>query len=264
MQAHSSLRRDAVRPVWRWAVKGMLLGLVVAFLAFAPGTWWAALLHRASSGKVQFIEVRGTVWTGSARLLLTGGAGSRDNAVLPGRVDWQLRPGWLVLKTRINADCCLTTPLQGRLAPRWGGASLQITDGVLQLPATVLAGLGAPWNTAQLEGNLRLITQKFSVQWFGRRMTFAGRAELTALAVSSRLSAVKPLGSYRLTLTDGHPATLLLATLEGPLQLSGGWVKSRLRFEGVASAAAENEAELGQLLSLIGRREGARSIITFD
>ena len=37
---------------------------------------------------------------------------------------------------------------------------------------------------------------------------------------------------------------------------------SRLRFTGEASAAPEREAALSNLLNIIGRRNGARSIIT--
>lgn len=257
-------RRLAVTTAWRWAFLGTLLGLILAFAVYAPAIWLAAALDKATSGQVQLIEARGTVWTGSARLLFTGGAGSRDSAVLPGYVDWQLRPRWLALKVQVSADCCMTTPLQGRLAPRRGGASLQMADGASQWPAAVLAGLGTPWNTVQAEGSLRLVTQGLSVDWFEGRLALAGRAELTALALSSRLSTLKPMGSYRLTLTGGPTPALELATLEGSLQLSGGggWVGSRLRFEGVASAAPEHEAALANLLNIIGRRNGARSIIT--
>ena len=60
------------------------------------------------------------------------------------------------------------------------------------------------------------------------------------------------------------PAPNELSTIEGSMQLSGTghWVGSRLRFEGVASAAPEHEAALANLLNIIGRRNGARSIIT--
>lgn len=257
-------RHPALAVPWHWAFWGAVLGLVLALVVYAPAAWLAAALHQATSGQVQLVEARGTVWTGSARLLFTGGAGSRDSAALPGSVDWQLRPGWLALKVQVNADCCMSTPLQGRLAPRWGGATLQVADGASQWPAAVLAGLGTPWNTVQAEGSLRLVTQGLSVEWFEGRLALAGRAELTALALSSRLSTLKPMGSYRLTLTGGATPALELATLEGSLQLSGGghWVGSRLRFSGVASATPEHEAALANLLNIIGRRNGARSIIT--
>ena len=59
--------------------------------------------------------------------------------------------------------------------------------------------------------------------------------------MSSRLSTLSPMGSYRLTLHGGPSPSLELSTLEGSLQLSGQgqWVAQRLRFSGVASAAPE-------------------------
>ncbi len=260
----SSRHPVAVMP-WRWALSGALIGLVTALAVYAPAAWLAAAVSAATAGQVELIEARGTVWTGSARLLLTGGAGSRDRAVLPGRVGWHLRPGWLAMNLQVTADCCTPAPLRGRLAPRRGGVILQVADGATQWPAAVLAGLGTPWNTVQAEGSLRLLSQNLSLEWFEGRMAVSGRAELTALGLSSRLSTLKPMGSYRMTLTGGNTTSLELATLEGSLQLSGRgrWVGSHLRFEGLASAQPEHEAALANLLNIIGRREGTRSIITW-
>ena len=82
--------------------------------------------------------------------------------------------------------------------------------------------------------------------------------------MSSRLSTSKPLGSYRITLHGGSTATLDITTLDGSLKVAGTgrWVGSRLRFEGAASAAPEREAALSNLLNIIGRRDGARSVIS--
>ena len=84
--------------------------------------------------------------------------------------------------------------------------------------------------------------------------------------LSSRLSTLKPMGTYRIHLQGGQPATLALATLEGRLQLSGSgrWVGSRLHFRGEASAAPEHEAALANLLNIVGRRSGSRSLISVD
>ena len=62
----------------------------------------------------------------------------------------------------------------------------------------------------------------------------------------------------------GEAPTLTLSTLDGHLQLNGTgqWVGNRLRFAGEASATPEREAALSNLLNIIGRRNGARSIIT--
>jgi general secretion pathway protein N len=137
-------------------------------------------------------------------------------------------------------------------------------DGQAQLPAAVLAGLGTPWNTLQLDGDLVLATQGLSVEWVEGRLSIAGRAELRAQRLSSRLSTLRPMGSYRITISGGDTPTLQLETLEGSLQLSGSgqWVGSRLHFSGVATAAPERQDALSNLLNIIGRRSGARSIIT--
>ncbi len=257
-------RHPAPAAAWRWAVLGALVGLVMAMVVFAPASWLAAAVQEASAGRVQLIEPRGTVWTGSAQLQLTGGVGSRDSAVLPGQINWRLRPGWLALNVQVSADCCTPAPLQARLTQHWSGAALQVLDGRSQWPAALLAGLGTPWNTVQAEGSLQLSTQSLSMAWFEGRLTVSGQAELAAMAMSSRLSTLKPMGSYRLTLVGGATTTLELATIEGSLQLSGSgrWTGPRLRFEGVASASPEHEAALSNLLNIIGRRNGARSIIT--
>ena len=92
-----------------------------------------------------------------------------------------------------------------------------------------------------------------------------GSAQLLALDMASRLTTLRPMGSYRLTLEGGTPAaTLRLETLAGGLRLAGTgeWQPSRLRFSGEATTAPEHAAVLANLLNLLGRREGARSIIT--
>ncbi|MCJ0764935.1 type II secretion system protein N [Variovorax sp. CYS-02] len=250
--------------LWRWGWAGLVAGALLALVLFAPARWLAAAVQQASAGHVLLAEARGTVWDGSAQLVLAGGAGSRDAAALPGRVSWRLRPGWTGLTAFLSAPCCTPQPLQLQAAPRWGGLRLVLADGQSQWPAALLAGLGTPWNTLQPEGALMLSTQGLSVEWIEGRLAMAGRAQLEAARISSRLSTLRPMGSYRITLNGGPVSTLQLDTLEGSLQLtgSGRWVGSRLRFEGTASAEPEREAALSNLLNIIGRRNGARSIIT--
>lgn len=264
-------RRPASRPApaaprapWRWAVAGLLLGALPALLLWAPAGWLAAGVERASAGQLQLQQVRGTLWTGSGRLVLTGGAGSDDQAALPGRVHWQLRPAWGGALARIAADCCTSTPLELRAALGLGTLAIRLADGQSQWPADILAGLGTPWNTMQPQGRLQLTTSALSLHWSSGRMQLQGQAQLDALAMSSRLSTLRPMGSYRLVLQGGDAPTLQLSTLDGALLLSGSgqWVGQRLRFTGEASAAPEREAQLANLLNIIGRRNGARSIIT--
>jgi general secretion pathway protein N len=249
---------------WTWAAGGAVLGLALALVLFAPARWVASRVSQATAGQVLLHDARGTVWNGSALLVLTGGAGSTDSAALPTRLTWRVRPAIAGLDAQFSSPCCTTTPLAVRMRPGWGRMQASVGDGQSRWPAALLQGLGTPWNTLQLDGDLVLDTQSLVLDWAAGRMSVAGRAELTAQRVSSRLTTLRPMGSYRLSLAGGAVPGLQLTTLDGSLQLSGTgqWVGSRLRFNGEAAAAPDREAALSNLLNIIGRRNGARSIIT--
>ena len=122
----------------------------------------------------------------------------------------------------------------------------------------------------QAQGELTLATDNLAFDWAQGRLVSSGKAELKAMQVSSRLSTLDPLGSYRMTLTapaaGAAPASpqLTLRTLDGALQLSGGgqWTGRGLSFRGQAQAAAGFEPALNNLLNIIGRRAGATSVIS--
>lgn len=249
---------------WSWAVGGAALGLLLALLFFAPARWLADAVTERTGGRLSLGDARGTFWNGSAEMALTGGPGSVDAVALPTRVDWRLHPRWDGVLAEVSSACCTSQPMQLRVGWRFGGAHVAVAASQSQWPAALLAGLGTPWNTLQLDGDLRLETKGLSVEWVAGRLAIAGRAELTAQRLSSRLSTLRPMGSYRITVQGGQTPSLQLDTLEGSLNLSGSgnWVGSRLRFSGVATAAPERESALSNLLNIIGRRSGARSIIT--
>jgi general secretion pathway protein N len=248
----------------RYAWLGACLGLLLSTVYFAPASWLAATLKEASKGHVILAGAQGTVWQGNAQLELGGGIGSDDRTALPGTVKWQLRPTWSGLRMQVNASCCTPQDLQADLSPRWGGAKIEVANGLSTWPAALLAGLGTPWNTLQPEGSLKLSTQALHIEWVEGRLRVAGTAQVEALQMASRLSTLRPMGSYRLNLTGGQVTALNLETLEGSLRLNGNgqWAGSRLHFQGFAEAEPEREAALANLLNIIGRREGARSIIT--
>ena len=253
----------AVSAPWGWGLAGALLGLVLASVVYAPARWLSAFLRHGSDERIVFDDARGTLWDGSARLLLTGGPGSSDATTLPGRLGWRIRPDWSGLRADLHAECCMRQAWRWTLQPRWGGAQLRLDDNLSQWPAQWLSGLGTPWNTVQAQGQLLLSTQGLSVQWAQGRILVEGRAQLDATHISSRLSTLQPMGSYRITLQGGPTPSLGLETIEGSLQLSGTgrWVGSKLRFVGVASAEPQRLEALSNLLNIIGRRDGARSII---
>lgn len=255
----------------RCAWAGALLGLLLALVVFAPARWLADGIARASGGQVLWPNASGTVWNGQADLLLTGGPGSRDAAALPQGLRWRLSPGWdqaPVLRLHLNAPCCTPNGMDWVLRPGWGGFSLSLGAHQSQWPTQLLAGLGTPWNTLQLDGQLQLQSAGLRASWRAGRLRLSGGLQLDALALSSQLSTLRPLGSYRLVVQapadDSSEATrLLLSTLDGALALrgEGQWVGGRLRFSGEAEAREGAEAALSNLLNIVGQRSGRRSRI---
>ncbi|RZL92050.1 MAG: type II secretion system protein N [Variovorax sp.] len=248
----------------RWAVLGALIGAALAITLYAPAHWLAAGLARWTGGHLQLVNARGTVWNGTAGVVFSSGASGAESIALPGMVGWRLRPRWDGVAGALDIPCCTTAPLGFRAHPRPSGFQLAWNDGQSRWPAALLGGFGAPWNTLKPEGVLDISTQAFAMQWSGPRLALAGRATLDATDISSSLSTLRPMGSYRLILEGGPAPTLLLTTREGSLQLSGSgrWNGNALRFDGEASAAPGREDALSNLLNIIGRREGARSLIT--
>ncbi len=246
-----------------WAIWGALIGCAMALVMFAPARWLAGWIEQLSAGHVSLPDTRGTIWSGSSLLVLTGGAGSQGSVALPGRLNWTLRPAWGGLSIQAVAPCCMTQALNLDARFTMGGAQVKVQDHLSNWPAVLLAGLGTPWNTIAAEGNLSLSSKGLSVEWAEGRATLTGALQVDAQSMASRLTTLNPMGSYRLTLDGGALVSLKLQTLQGSLQLSGAgqWVGGRLRFEGVASAAPDRLDALSNLLNIIGRRDGARSII---
>jgi len=242
---------------------GILVGLCLALLLFAPARWLAAQLDLASEGRMRLSDAQGTVWSGSGQLSLHGGQGSNDGSVLPGRMHWRLLPSIGALNLELRADCCTPEGLQVRILPSWGGARLQVADHQSHWSAQWLAGLGTPWNTIRPEGQLLLQSSAFVVQWSSGRWSWQGALQIDALDMASRLSTLRPMGSYRLQVQGGSVPQVDLQTLQGSLQLRGRgqWTGGKLRFEGEAQAAPERQEALANLLNIIGQRMGARSLI---
>ena len=255
----------------RWAAGGAVLGVLAALVVFAPAAWLCNAVAAATQQRLLLSDARGTVWSGSAVVVLTGGEGSRDASSLPGRLAWVLRPRGLGLELQMEHACCLNGTVALKVQPGFGRTTYTLVPPagwVGQWPSAFLGGLGTPWNTMQLGGLLRLASGGLKLESVQGRWVVDGAADLDLVDVSSRLSTLDSLGSYRMTLS-GDAATpgisrLTLSTRDGALQLSGSgtWGPAGVRFRGEARAGAADEAALSNLLNIIGRRDGARSVIS--
>jgi len=256
------------KAVARWAWLGLVFGAIAGLIVFAPATWLARAVASASSERLLLADARGSIWNGSAVPVLSGGPQSRDAALLPGRLQWRLGLRAWAFELRLRQDCCMAGDVVLRVRPGLGSFAVQLMPGDAILgewPAAWLTGLGAPWNTVQPGGSLRLTSPGLTLEVAIGRWHVSGQADLELDNLSSRLSTLERLGSYRLHL-DGSAATpiLMLSTLDGALLLNGTgqWTDANFRFRGEARAKPGLEPALDNLLNILGRRQGALSILS--
>lgn len=259
---------------FRWAEFGAVLGLVTAVVAWAPAAWLASAVSSATHQRLVLADARGTLWNGSARLILSPGPGSRDASELPQRLGWTMRPGWIDggpgLRLTLDQSCCIKPAAPLTASFGLDRLSVRLPDATpeqpwIRWPAGWLSGLGTPWNTLAPDGVIAISAQGFVFEGRGAAVNVSGVAQVELRDFSSRLAQVAPLGSYRMGLVGGgQTPQLILTTIQGPLQLSGegSLGAKRAQFRGEATAAPGSEAALANLLNIIGRREGARSIIS--
>lgn len=253
------------RRVWPWVSAGLVLGALAGIVWQAPAAWLAEGVAAATDRRLLLADARGSVWSGSAVAVLTGGPGSRDASALPGRLQWKLALGAGALHLTLAHEGCIAEPWQIAVEPGFGRLRLRWPPGRTELgrwPAAWLAGLGLPFNALRPGGQLRLSSEALALESAQGRWRIQGRAELELLAFNSALAPLDTLGSYRLELNGdgagGDTARVQLATLQGPLRLqgSGQWAGPKLRFRGEASAEPEARPMLNNLLNLLGPRRG--------
>ncbi|MFY8180012.1 MAG: type II secretion system protein N [Limnohabitans sp.] len=255
----------------RWAWLGVALGLSSALVTQAPAYWLAQWVAVASDQRMLLQDPQGTVWNGSAQWVLNEGPRNQDVATtsLPTRVTWQLGPhlDWSAQRLGFSASvasaCCTPQPLRIDVSPLWQGLRVQVHDQSSQWPAAWLVGLGAPWNTVQPEGVMQLQTTRLVWEQRGVAAHVNGQAELQLRDVATRLSTLRPLGTYRVRVQGGDTMALTLDTLAGSLQLqgTGQWQQGRLQFNGEATAAPDAQDALSNLLNVLGQRQGNKSIL---
>jgi len=259
----------------RWAWAGVLAGALVAAVAFAPASLVVQAVASATGDRLLLAEAEGSVWNGSALAVLSAGPGSRDAAVvLPSRLQWRLSPRWNGVLLHLSQDCCIAQGLDIATSLGWSATRVQVlpgTGGLLaQWPAGWLEGLGFPWNTLHPGGLLRLSSQDLSFVRRAGQWRVLGAALLEFRQASASLATLDTLGSYRLQLTaepaaatGADHARLVLSTIEGALIIDGtGEVGANgLHFRGQARSAPGAETALNNLLNIIGRRNGALSVI---
>ncbi|MFC0251016.1 type II secretion system protein N [Massilia consociata] len=255
-----------MRRVLLWLVP-TVLAVLVTVLAFLPASWLGPMVEQQTGGRLTLGDAQGTLWNGSAFVGGAPGEGGAVTPLLPGRFAWRLSPLVLfgsVSMTLENPEALLR-PV--RIEGSW--SQWQVSSGELLLPAEGLAGLGAPLNTLAPSGTIRLVWNTLDLLRQPNTVAVQGRTVLLMTDMGSRMSPIKPLGSYEMAFDwRGNQADLNLRTVRGALLLSGSGMlqNGRLRFSGQASAAEGYEDTLGNMLNLIGQRRmvNGKNIIALE
>jgi general secretion pathway protein N len=243
------------------------LAVLLTILAFLPAAWIGPIVERQTGGRLTLGDPQGTLWRGSAFVGGAAGEGGAVTPLLPGRFNWRLSP--LVLFGQVSAelanDRALAQPV--RITGTW--SQWQVGAGELLLPADGLAGLGAPLNTLAPSGTIKLSWNRLDIARQGNAVAVSGHTVLSLTDMGSRMSPIKPLGSYEMAMDwRGRQADLVLRTVRGALLLSGSGAldNGHLRFSGQASAAQGYEDTLGNLLNLLGQRHmvNGKNIIALE
>jgi general secretion pathway protein N len=245
----------------------LVLAVALTVLVFLPASWLGTMVERQTGGRLTLGDAQGTLWSGSAFVGGAPGEGGSVTPLLPGRFAWQLSP--LVLFGRVNMDLENAQALSGPVRIEGSWSQWQVSEGQLLLPAEGLAGLGAPLNTLMPSGVIRLSWNRLDLVRQPGSIAVTGRTILSMSDMGSRMSPVRPLGSYEMALDwRGAQADLVLRTVRGALLLSGNGTlqNGRLRFSGHASAAEGYEETLGNMLNLLGQRRmvNGKNIIALE
>lgn len=228
-----------------------LLSVFFTLLAMMPAAWIVPQFSKTTGGHVNLVDPAGSLWQGSASLMLAAGTDGSGATLLPGRIEWTTA-FWPLFTGRVHMTMRQTQAMPDAVTVDAGLRGATVSPGAIVVPAALLSGLGAPFNTLDIDGDVRLSWTDWRV--FGRN-TY-GQLVVSLNDIGSRVSRVKPLGSYRVVLqAQGASATIDLSTGKGPLMLDGHGTLSpqSTEFNGTASAAPEARENLAGLLNLLGR-----------
>ncbi|MDE2429154.1 MAG: type II secretion system protein N [Burkholderiales bacterium] len=249
-----------------WVVLA-LCSILLTVVLFLPASWLGLVVEKQSKGRLSLGDVQGSFWHGSAFIGVAADAAGPVTPLFAGRFSWKISP--LLLLGQINVELENSASLSAPVMVTGNLTQWQLSPSVLALPPERLEGLGAPLNTIGPTGQLHLSWNTLQFSRAGNKLSALGHMQLEMAEMASRLSPIKPLGSYQMAF-DLHAsdADMTLSTVKGPMQLSGnGSVRNgRFQFSGKAWAQAGQEDKLANLLNLLGqrRRDGDKDVIALE
>ncbi|MFZ6755874.1 type II secretion system protein N [Undibacterium sp. Ji50W] len=249
-----------------WIVAAIISVLVTVML-FLPASWLGLVVEKQSRGRLSLGDIQGTFWQGSAFIGVAADGRGPVTPLFPGRFQWHISPMLLLGQIRLELENPASLSVPVKLAGNF--SQWQLSPAVLLLPPERLEGLGAPLNTIGPTGILHLSWNDLLFSRTSGPLSVTGHVQLEMAEMASRLSPVKPLGSYQMAFDlRGTEADMQLSTMKGPMMLEGAgkMLSGRFQFSGKAWAQAGQEAKLANLLNLLGQRrsDGDKDVIALE
>jgi general secretion pathway protein N len=249
-----------------WALFA-ILSVIATALIFLPASWLALLLEKQTAGRLSLGDVQGSFWRGSAFIGGASGSNGPVTPLFPGRFSWRISP--IVLLGQVDLELENSKVLSQPIKLTGNLSQWRLNAASMFLPPERLEALGAPLNTIGPTGQLKLNWNSLEFTRYADKVDVTGTMQLAMNDMGSRLSSIKPLGSYQLAFDwRGQNADIILTTNKGPMMLSGnGSINGgRFQFSGKAFAEAGQEERLANLLNLLGqrRRDGDKDVIALE
>lgn len=251
---------------WTWIIAA-IVSVAGTVLMFLPASWLGLIVEKQSQGRLSLGDVQGSFWQGSAFIGVAAGKSGPVTPLFPGRFQWHISP--LLLLGQIKAELENAAALSAPVRLTGNFSQWHVSPSILVLPPERLEGLGAPLNTIGPSGLLHLSWNDLLVSRSNGQVGVVGQAQLEMAEMASRLSPVKPLGTYQMVFDlHGTEADIQLSTMKGPMMLAGNgkMQNGRLQFSGKAWAHAGQETKLANLLNLLGQRrnDGEKDVIALE
>ena len=238
-----------------WRVATLALVLYVGFLvASAPASLLSWALSLATNGVLVLERPQGGAWQGNADALAVTDRSRRVHRYE--RLRWDFL-GSRLFRGEIAARVQIEDPnLRGAGKVALTLHRVRLSEAAFESPAASLIGYFPALALGKLSGTLSLNTAEFVLG----RDDVAGEATIAWRNAGSALTNVSPLGEYVARVTGAAKrAEIRVDTIEGVLRIEGRgkWsLKEGLLFDGTARAAPQHQADLAELLKLLGPDRG--------
>ena len=229
----------SARRIGLYALVGALAYLA-ALAATFPAPWVGHAIEMASERRLLLREPAGTAWNGSARLY----ARQRSGALVDlGPVRWRASPGTL-LGGKLAAELWLGEPAKRTsVEASSGGVTLRDID--LEFPGSLLSSFAPELAALGPGGAVRVRSDSVRVE----RDALLGLAQVEWRGIRLARAQDLELGSHLARVRGGgSKVDIELATLEGPLQLSGSGSWTRAAGLAIAGTAEPRTPAVGAFL----------------